>query len=232
MSRAGGGLPQSAQESNVVPGVGNAHPVRCSQCAQKFDAIVASWCSCARSTRTLICPFCRECFCNAPVLYKEKFWREAPDSLRQSVNRFGIGDVVTDQVARTDAAAAPRVLIVDDEEDMRSILACYVEQMGYETTTLSNPADALAIFDPRKFDVVVTDALMPRMDGRELCRKLKDVHGRDIKVILVTSLYTASRYRAEARHQFGVDEYLSKPVQYGQLKAALDRVAPMSVRTA
>ena len=65
------------------------------------------------------------------------------------------------------------------------------------------------------------------MDGRDLCQKLKETHGDAIKVIVMTSLYTASRYRTEARYRFKADDYLAKPLQFSVLKAALDRLAPV-----
>ena len=77
------------------------------------------------------------------------------------------------------------------------------------------------------FDVVLTDALMPKMDGRELSRQLKETHGNRIKVILMTSLYKSPRYRNEAQHVFKVDEYLVKPLNYDELRDALRRVAPL-----
>jgi len=70
------------------------------------------------------------------------------------------------------------------------------------------------------------------MDGRELCRRLKEAHGDQIKVILMTSLYTANHYRTEARHVFKVDEYLAKPLRYDELRAALQRAAPLHLALA
>jgi CheY-like chemotaxis protein len=89
------------------------------------------------------------------------------------------------------------------------------------------PPAALLAASAVSFDVVLTNALMPRMDGRELCRRLKEAHGNQIKVILMTSLYTASHYRREARSVFKVDEYLAKPLRYDDLRDALQRVAPV-----
>ena len=157
--------------------------------------------------------------------YRERFWAEAPRALRESTNRFRIGDgSPASPVAGADATLKRRLLVVDDEEGMRSLVACYVEQMGYDVTTVTGPKEALSILATGSFEIVVTDALMPGMDGRELCRNIKDAYGSRIKVVLMTSLYTANRFKAEARYRFGVDEYLNKPLHFGALKAALDRV--------
>ena len=187
----------------------NGFIVACHQCDAKFDAATAAWCRCDGKLRTLICPHCSSCFCRAAPRYKGPLAGSGRDDL---VATF----------------APPQVLIVDDEEDMRSLVACYVEQMGYAVTTAAGPSAALEILASGiRFDVVITDALMPGMDGRNLSQKVKAEYGGTIKVILMTSLYKANRYKTEARYRFGVDEYLTKPLHFSVLKAALDRVCPL-----
>ena len=201
--------------------------VNCHHCGDQFNASFAAWCRCASRARSLACPSCSTCFCRASAPFKESFWANAPRALRENTNRFRLGDGVT-VTTDNEASGAPRVLIVDDEENMRSLVACYVEQMGYPVTSVSGPADALSLLATTSFDVVITDALMPGMDGRELCSKLKETYGDAIKVIVMTSLYTASRYKTEARYRFKVDDYLAKPLQFGVLKATMDRIAPIA----
>jgi CheY-like chemotaxis protein len=217
-------IPALSVDYQIVGEAGSSarYDVTCQRCATPFDATVVPWCACGAQQRTLVCPHCLQCFCTSPVLYRERFWADAPRTLREHTSRFRLRDGLPANDRRS--GLPHRVLIVDDEEAMRSLVACYVEQMGYDVTTVSSPKEALAIFSPDSFEVVVTDALMPGMDGRELCRKIKDEYGLHIKVILMTSLYTANRFRAEARHRFGVDEYLNKPLNFSDLKAALDRV--------
>lgn len=211
---------------------GSEYSVDCHHCGKSFNASTAAWCRCEAKLRTLTCPHCSSCFCRSPALYKTSFWEKAPRALRENTNRFRIGDgaIVRPEPAAAPAANAPlpRVLIVDDEEDMRSLVVCYVEQMGYDVTSVTSPADALAYIAATAYEVVITDALMPGMDGRELCQQLKTTYGDKIKVIVMTSLYTASRYKTEARFRFGADEYLAKPLHFAVLKAALDRVAPLA----
>lgn len=205
------------------------HLVGCHNCEKKFDLLAARWCGCDGTPRTLTCPHCLQCFCRAGARYRERLWTSAPKSLRESTNRFRLGD---GDAARPSAFPAamlvPRVLIVDDEEDMRSLVACYVEQMGYAVTAVAGPAEALDLLEANTFEAVVTDALMPGMDGRELCQKIKSLYGSRTKVIVMTSLYTATRYKTEARFRFGADDYLAKPLRFTVLKTALDRVAPLA----
>lgn len=209
--------------------VGEPYFVPCHNCEQSFDLVAAQWCDCDGTPRTLTCPQCARCFCRAGARYRERVWNGAPRALRENTNRFRLGDG-GEAMPRLPSDSAPlqvpRVLVVDDEEDMRSLVSCYLEQMGYSVTAVGAPGEALAHLDATRFEVVITDALMPGMDGRELCQKIKGVYGQKVKVIVMTSLYTASRYKTEARFRFGADDYLAKPLRFAVLKAALDRVAP------
>jgi CheY-like chemotaxis protein len=181
--------PTSADESYVVA---------CWKCTQKFDAGSARWCKTDTKLRTLDCPHCGSCFCQAPFPYRRSFWNDAPKSLREHPSRFRlvghdiVPGVVLDSPAVVEASPyQPHILIVDDEEPIRSLAACYVEQIGYKVTTVETPEEALVLTDSISFDAVLTDALMPKIDGRELCRRLKEKYGDQYKVILMTSLYTA-----------------------------------------
>jgi CheY-like chemotaxis protein len=221
---------------STQPPTNDRYHVDCWKCAKTFNAASAAWCGCDAKLRTIECPRCASCFCQAPFAYKRKFWNDAPKTLRENTRRFCIPtrDAVASGAEQTLPAASspdrPHVLIVDDEEPIRSLAACYLEKMGYKVTTVSSPEEALIVTDAISFDVVLTDALMPKIDGRELCRKLKEAHGDGLKVILMTSLYTARRFRTEAMHVFKVDEYLAKPLRYRELCDALQRVAPLDQR--
>ena len=215
----------------------DSYVVACWKCAEKFDAGSAPWCKTDTRLRTLQCPHCGSCFCQAPFPYRRAFWNDAPRSLREHPSRFRLvgQDIVPSVVLKSAAPVAdppyqPHILIVDDEEPIRSLAACYVEQIGYKVTTVATPAEALVLADSISFDAVLTDALMPMIDGRELCRRLKEKHGDEFKVVLMTSLYTAQHFRTEARHRFKVDEYLAKPLRYDELRDALQRVAPLDAR--
>jgi len=150
--------------------------VACFHCHEHFIASAAAWCRCELRLATLVCPHCSGCFCRASESYKRRFWSEAPRSLRENSRRFRVEDrpgLNASPAALGTKSQQPWVLIVDDEEHMRSLVACYVEQMGYDVTTVSNAEEALAILETMAFDVVITDALMPRMDGYRLCYEVR-----------------------------------------------------------
>jgi CheY-like chemotaxis protein len=165
--------------------------------------------------------------------FKRKFWAAAPLRLSHDPGRFFV------QLNGTPAAAdsapsipahvhRPLVLVVDDDESMKSLVACYVEQLGYRTLTASDPLEALDVMAKRSVDVVITDALMPKMDGRELCRRIKSSpEGQSQKVIVMTSLYKSRAYEMEAIHRFGADALIKKPLDLKTLNALMEELAPI-----
>jgi len=208
----------------------NPFAAKCHRCAFTYEPLQAAWCECEGAARSLICPECGHCFCDAPVAYRRLFWSSVPAQLRQDPRRFAADKTgfPTHANVRAVALNAPVVVIVDDDEAVRSLVACYVESLGYRTRLTDDPFEALELAQARDVRVLITDALMPRMDGRELCRSLKRTRpGLLKKAIVMTSLYTARRFRTEAFQQFGVDEYLSKPLNLPLLGTILTRFAPL-----
>lgn len=119
----------------------------------------------------------------------------------------------------------PTVLIVDDDEEIRSIVGDVLSASGFKTMTAARADEAMWLIEEMSPDVVITDALMPGGDGRELCRSVKNtVALARTKVIVMTSLYKSPHYKYEAYKQFKADEYLLKPVDFPQLLTALNRL--------
>jgi len=82
---------------------------------------------------------------------------------------------------------AKRILVVDDEPDIRDILKILLEAEGFEVEEASNGREALEKIERRPPDLVITDYVMPDTDGEELCRKIKrDILVRHIPVIMLT----------------------------------------------
>jgi two-component system phosphate regulon response regulator PhoB len=122
------------------------------------------------------------------------------------------------------ATKAPLVLLVDDDEEIRAIGSHVIPRLGFRCATATNGPEALAMMAEEEPVIVITDALMPKMDGRELCRFVK--RSSSAKVVIMTSLYTAAHYKYEAFKRFGADEYLAKPIDFAALQATLQRLAP------
>jgi DNA-binding response OmpR family regulator len=199
-------------------GDGEAYEVACYTCRSDFDAMDADWCSCLTKERTLVCTNCLSCFCKAPPSYKEKFWVEAPPPLferRAAGNRSE--SALTPNAVLNDVTR-PLVLSVEDDEEIQRIVQRVCTNLGYGFIYATNGQDGLELARGYRPNLILSDAFMPKLDGREMCRLLKqEPAGVDCKMVVMTGLYTDTKYRSEALKRFHVDDYLAKPVAITEL---------------
>ena len=201
-----------------------SYSVACHNCGSGFDALDASWCSCLVTERTLECPRCGRCFCKAPPAYKSRFWSEAPKSLWD--RKFAEHQGAFEPRANPEPEAAPRplVLVVDDEKDIQRVATRVIESLGYGLVVAHDGEEGLALARRYQPELVLTDALMPRLDGREMARRIKeDPDCRATKVVVMTALYTNMKYRNEGFKMFKVDDYLAKPLAFDELRSILQK---------
>jgi PAS domain S-box-containing protein len=116
-----------------------------------------------------------------------------------------------------------RVLIVDDELDVRDMVAVGLERLGYEAVALGDPAEALEeyVADPSAWDVVISDEVMPTMSGLSLLGRIRAINP-DVCFILCTG-FSSTTTEEMARHA-GVDAYFVKPVSPAELAACIRRL--------
>jgi len=133
-------------------------------------------------------------------------------------------------LAAAEAAAAPlprgrgeRVLLVDDETPLLAVTAEVLSRLGYEAESFDDSHTALAAFEaaPGRFDVVVTDEVMPGLTGTGLARALRR-HRPELPIVLVSG-YSGPILTQDALAA-GVSELLTKPLQSRDIAATLARV--------
>ena len=203
---------------------GQTYTVTCYRCQSGYDALEAGWCSCLVAETTLVCPSCLGCFCDAPPAFKSSFWSGAPRGLWDRKFALHHGEYQPPANPEPDEAARPLVLVVDDERAIQRVAARAIESLGYGVVLGRNGQEGLDLVRRYHPDLVLTDALMPRMDGREMCRLIKeDPDTSATPVVVMTSLYTGVRYRNEAHKVHRVDDYLAKPLAFDALRSVLQR---------
>jgi len=101
-----------------------------------------------------------------------------------------------------------KILIVDDEEGIRQDLSFILEDEGYVTTMASRGSEALALINEKAFDIVITDLMMPDMDGMEILRQVKRDYP-DTIVFMITG--HGSEEKAVEAMKSGAQDYLPKP---------------------
>jgi CheY-like chemotaxis protein len=119
----------------------------------------------------------------------------------------------------------PTVLIVDDDKLVRLIARKALADADLNVMDAADGATALQMAQELVPDLVITDALLPRLDGRELARRIKsDPALRKTKVVVITALYKGTRYKNEAIKEFLVDDYLAKPLTPAKLRWIVARM--------
>lgn len=105
-----------------------------------------------------------------------------------------------------------KVLVVDDEEPILELLKYNLEKNGYEVKTALDGARAVDI--ARKFipDLVLLDIMMPKMDGVETCRQLRDMPELQ-KMFVVFLTARSEEYSEVAAFDIGADDYITKPIK-------------------
>ncbi|NCC50291.1 MAG: response regulator [Spartobacteria bacterium] len=115
-----------------------------------------------------------------------------------------------------------KILIVDDDENSRMLHRAILETEGHEVTDAKNGREALELAKQHSYDLIVSDILMPEMDGFELCRSLKSSRDlAEIPFMFYTATYTAADDR-EFADAIGAEKYLLKPMDADEFLAEVD----------
>jgi len=114
------------------------------------------------------------------------------------------------------------ILIVDDEPNIRRVLAAMLKREGYEVTTAADGEQALGVLQRSPVDVVVTDLVMPRLGGLELLR-LVGAQFPDVPVIMITAHGTVDT--AVEAMKAGAFDYITKPFEQEELKKVIAKAS-------
>jgi DNA-binding response OmpR family regulator len=120
----------------------------------------------------------------------------------------------------------PRVLVVDDQKTIVETCRLYLEHAGFDVVVGYNGEQALAEARDSRPDLIVLDLMLPRMDGRDVCRRLRD-EGVTVPIVMLTALATEEDRIAGL--ELGADDYVVKPFSPRELVArvrAILRRAP------
>ena len=120
-----------------------------------------------------------------------------------------------------------RVLVIDDEAVLRSLLSDMLEACGYETDVASDGAAGLARFREQRYEAVITDLLMPGMNGLEVATALRTIDP-EVQVILLTG--SAPSLTSNRARESGVTTLLHKPIALSDLKSAVDAACSAACR--
>ncbi len=115
---------------------------------------------------------------------------------------------------------AKRILIVEDEKDIRDLLEHYLKKEGYEVQSAKDGESALAKTSKEKFDLLILDLMLPVMDGLEVCRRLRSQPATTNLPIIMLTAKTEETDRIVGL-EMGADDYVTKPFSPRELLARI-----------
>ncbi len=123
-----------------------------------------------------------------------------------------------DTHSKSQPAAAPaKILVIDDEADVRNVLRDVLSAAGYTIVTASDGREALPLTLKDKPDLILSDIRMPKLDGLTLCKALRvNPETKSIPVIMLTSYNTSEQM--EAAMTAGADDFITKPLNMEEVK--------------
>ena len=163
-------------------------------------------------------------------------WAESPDPKSGKGSKFNVAlpkvFEPTENLEQDEqpTIASADVLVVDDDPEMRRITAVVLESKGYKVRAADDGEDALAKIEEQEPDLLVLDLLMPKMDGFEVCKRLKERRergGKRIPVLILSAVREESsrrRYELETEIELDVDDYITKPISPPILLQRVERV--------
>ncbi len=114
-----------------------------------------------------------------------------------------------------------KILVVDDEDALRTVLGSELEGEGYEVGTAADGDEAINVIQNKKFDLVLLDIKMPKVDGFEVLRFIKEKYPT-LKVIMLTGF--ADLKNAIESKKLGAEDFVSKPYDLVDLLTTIERV--------
>jgi DNA-binding response OmpR family regulator len=128
-----------------------------------------------------------------------------------------------------DAGPSPsgrrRVLVVDDEPEIRMLVERTLRGQGYEVETAADGEEGLAKVQAHAPDLVLLDAMLPKMHGFEVARRLRsDPRTRPVPIVMMTAIYRGWRFAQDARETYGAQDYIEKPFRLDDFTRRVEAV--------
>ena len=114
--------------------------------------------------------------------------------------------------------SAKKILVIDNEDDPRHMIKHILERIGYFVEAAQTPDEALSLQSKQDFDLIITDLIMPDMDGVELCEKIREL---DPKAIVYAYTGYLDLYEDKKIKRANFNGIIPKPVQIEELEKTI-----------
>jgi len=151
----------------------------------------------------------RETLCDRDIQCCEK-----PDALRKHLEQER-NEILENrgEESQKKKSSKYKVLVVDDEEILRNMLVAFLSREGHQCATASNGTEALMKIHQNKFDAVITDIVMPQMNGIALTKELLSIYPK-LPVMIMTGY--SKEYPTELAIMAGARDFIGKPFSYAE----------------
>jgi CheY-like chemotaxis protein len=123
-----------------------------------------------------------------------------------------------------------KILMVDDDPDIREVLKMILESQGYQTVSASDGIECMAALRAENPDLIILDLLMPKMDGFAVLKELREekwAQYRQIPILILSSIREGAarrRWELETALELDVDDYIDKPIEPEVLLKSIERL--------
>lgn len=114
------------------------------------------------------------------------------------------------------------ILLVEDDKDLNSLVSSYLREEGYSVTSVFNGLDALNKFETEKYDLILSDIMMPLLDGYELARQIRE---KDSQVSILFMSARDDKPSKQLGYKLGIDDYITKPFDLDELVFKISAIA-------
>ena len=119
-----------------------------------------------------------------------------------------------------------KILIVDDEEKIRTLVKKYAVFEGHEVTEASDGMEAIRVCENQDFDIIILDVMMPELDGFSTCRKIRQT--KQIPILMLSA--RGEEYDRINGFELGIDDYVVKPFSPKELMLRIDAIVKRTKR--
>ena len=115
-----------------------------------------------------------------------------------------------------------KILFVEDDKDLNMLTTSHFKKSGFTVTSTYNGLDALMELENQKFDMIISDIMMPLCDGFELAKRVRE-HNSEIPILFMTA--RMDKPSKQIGYQIGIDDYIVKPVDLDELVLKIEAIA-------
>jgi len=141
----------------------------------------------------------------------------------------GVSKPSTGAPKKSSQISGARILVVDDEDDIRMLISRVLADKGYRVVTASRGLEAIQKVQTERPDMIILDAMLPEVHGFDICKKIKgsSKYGH-IPVIMISAIYRGWRYAQDLKDSYGVDDFVEKPFKISELVEKVEKYSQKS----